>query len=204
MIEFNKTKVWNWENAIYGMRAPLESWDKSDTEYGCWLKIGDNDLKLMKNLIKAGSDHRKFMRQIMVSTRITAPDYWWKEYDTYKVGTVANSTSSMHSIMSKPFDESMFSWDKCYLQDYKDMTIANLNYLRARYLESKDKKDWYCLIQMLPMSYNYTRVVTLNYEVVYNMYHARKHHKLDEWSIGFCNWVEQELPYSKELITGEK
>ena len=207
MIKFEHTKVFNFDGAIRGMRNPLESWKKSDSKWEIvdgthnWeYVIGENDLGLMKRLINAGTDHRKFMRQIIVTVDITAPLYWWKEFDTYKIGTVANSTSTMHKIMSKEFTDDMFSWEKLYIPDWKEMTLAELNFLRARWLETKDKKDWYCLIQMLPSSWNQTRTVTINYEVLSNIYNSRKHHKLTEWSEGFIQWIES-LPYSKELIT---
>lgn len=219
MIKFENTEVFNWEGAIRGMRNPLTSWAKSDS-YATHIEdnetmetakyeyfIGENDLKLMKALIKAGSDHRKFMRQILVSVDITAPLYWWKEFDTYKVGTVANSCSTMHKIQSKPIELSDFSVDDFVIGTHSDTTfravfegaIAVCESLRLRYLATNDKKYWRGLIQLLPESYNQKRTVTLNYEVLRNMYHARKNHKLDEWSIGFIEWVES-LPYAKELI----
>lgn len=225
MIKFEKTDVWGFEHALRSMRNPKESWSKSDSKRcdrfceKCkhydfvsafcstdgYKELGENDLKLMKNLIKAGSDHSKFTRQIMVSVDITAPDYWFKETDTYKVGTVANSTSTMHKIMSKPFTDDMFSWEKCYIPDWKEMTLAELNYLRARWLETKDKKDWYCLIQMLPMAYNYTRTCTLNYAVIWNMYKSRclVPHKLDEWAVYFKEWAES-LPFFKEMFLEDR
>lgn len=222
MIKFENTDVWGWQHAIRGMRNPLNSWAKSDTKrcgececvgtecsyyYNQFClsdgirELGANDLNLMKRLIKGGSEHRKYLRQIMVSVDITAPLYWWKEFDTYKVGTTANSTSTMHKIMSKEFTEDMFSWERMYLLDLKQVTLAELNFLRARYLESKNKADWYCLIQALPSSYNQTRTVTLNYENIYNMYCQRVlvPHKLDEWSVAFKEWCES-LPFFKELF----
>ena len=221
MIKIEKTDVYGWESAIRGMRNPMDSWDKSDSgrcvDVNCencalnnteCMRTGDfdfvvgiNDLKLMKTLSKAGNDHGKFMRYINVTMDITAPLYWWKEFDTYKVGTVANSCSTMHKIMSKEFTEDMFSFEKMYLVDLKQLIIADLNFLRARYLETKSKADWYCLIQALPSSFNQKRTIQLNYAVLKNMYHARKNHKLDEWR-EFCEWVES-LPYAKELIVGE-
>lgn len=226
---------------IEGMRNPMNSWDKSDsrwypvgapgtnpaiandkylTEKYC---IGDNDLSLMKRLAKAGTDHRKFMRMIPVYVRITAPLYWWKEFDTYKVGTVANSCSTMHKIQAEEFDRGDFSYDHIPLgtanyeksldckkekmffpmnddiyfssEDVLDFTIRGLNHYRELYLETKDKKYWWQMIQLLPSSYNQTRNVMLNYEVLANIYHSRKNHKLDEWR-DFCKWIEEKVPYS--------
>lgn len=202
MITIENTQVYGWEAAFRGMRNPLESWDKSDSygHEGNFI-IGKNDLKLASKLSKSGSDHAKYLRMINVSLDIVAPLYWWKEFDTYKVGTVANSTSTMHKIMSKPFTEDMFSWEKMYLVDLKQITLTDLNFLRARYLESKNKKDWDCLIQALPSAWNQKRTVLLNYQVLKNIYYARKNHKLSEWH-EFCDWVEK-LPYAKELILEE-
>lgn len=222
MIKIEKTETYGWESAIRGMRNPMNSWGKSDSVFykiyllndlittvkvPC-LEIGSNDLKLMKTLSKAGNDHGKFMRYINVTMDITAPLYWWKEFDTYRVGVApiptdieSNGCSTMHKIMSKEFTEDMFSFEKMYLVDLKQLTIADLNFLRARYLETKSKADWYCLIQALPSSFNQKRTIQLNYAVLKNMYHARKNHKLDEW-IEFCKWVEK-LPLAKELIVGE-
>lgn len=213
-IKFENTQVLNFEGAIRGMRNPLNSWDKSDSEwvgdvnYNLVIDIGPNDLNLMKRLIKAGSDHRKFMRQILVSVDITAPLYWWKEFDTYKVGTVSNSCSTMHKITSKPIELSDFSIDDFNIDDdYNEISledmfiniVADCEELRKKYLETKDKRYWKGLIQLLPSSYNQRRTITLNYEVLYNIYGSRRNHKLDEWSIGFMEWIES-LPYS-ELIT---
>ena len=226
-IKFDNTQVLNFEGAIRGMRNPLNSWDKSDSvfirvdfvdtaeEYrigkmcgGNFPVIKPNDLALMKKLIKAGSDHRKFMRQILVSVDITAPLYWWKEFDTYKVGTVSNSCSTMHKITSKPIELSDFSIDDFNIDDdYNEIAlsdmfinvVADCEELRKKYLETKDKKYWRGLIQLLPSSYNQRRTITFNYEVLYNIYGSRRNHKLDEWSIGFMEWIES-LPYS-ELIT---
>lgn len=220
MIKFEHTEVMNFEGAIRGMRNPLNSWDKSDSGYynqcdecySLWdYRIGPNDLTLMKRLIKAGPDHRKFLRQIIVSVDITAPLYWWKEFDTYKVGTVANSCSTMHKIHEKPFTREDFSHEHLIDssdEEYQyenpssvlDYVIGALNHHRQRYLETKDKKHWWQMIQLLPSSYNQKRTVTLNYETLYNIYGSRRNHKLDEWSIGFINWIES-LPYAKELIT---
>lgn len=162
--------------------------------------FGENDLNLARRLVKAGSDHRKFIRQIFISVDITAPLYWWKEYDTYKVGTVANSTSTMHKIASKEFELSDFSCDKMDEETLAQMeqVVAYLEKLRKKYLETKDKQIWYDMIQFLPSSYNQMRTCTFNYENVINMYHARRNHKLDEWHV-FCDWVE-ELPYARELF----
>jgi hypothetical protein len=223
MIKFSNTSVMNFENALRGMRNPLQSWEKSDSEYcsfgddcvGCPLDgtptcdghgttyvIGPNDLALAKKLRNAGSDHRKFLRQIFVSVDICAPLYWWKEYDTYKISTVANSTSTMHTIHKKPFTRDDFSCD--HMTDHAlavlDYIILNLNLYRTSYLETDDKKHWYDMIQTLPSSYNQTRTCTMNYENLINMYHSRKYHKLDEWRT-FCEWVSG-LPYAKELIIG--
>ena len=233
MIKIENTEVIGWEHAIRGMRNQMNSWDKSDSEfirdpdYGCsgncpcedidgrcdCCFIGPNDLDLMKRLHNAGTDHRKFMRMITVYVDITAPLYWWKEFDTYKVGTVANSCSTMHKIHEKEFYEEDFSFERlesgykeyegddamhtayCSMQN----TIAALNRLRYMYKITKNKKYWYAMIQLLPSSYNQKRTVMLNYEVLANMYKSRKNHKLDEWHV-LCDWIES-LPYS-ELITG--
>lgn len=162
--------------------------------------IGDNDLKLMKQLGAAGNDHGKFLRMITVTADVTAPLYWWKEYDTYKVGTVANSCSTMHKIHAKKFERSDFSTDHLIprMKEVLDVTIANLNACRGNYLETNDKQWWWQMIQLLPTSYNQKRTVQLNYAVLRNIYHSRKNHKLDEWHT-FCHWIEG-LPYS-ELIT---
>ena len=223
MIKFENTDVFNFEGAIRGMRNPLNSWDKSDSkncelmcdkntyiENSCRNRfkycLGENDLALMKKLIKAGSDHRKFMRQILVSVDIIAPLYWWKEFDTYKVATVSNSCSTMHKITSKPIELSDFSLDNFEIKDegidLEDMfinVISDCELLRAKYLKTKNKKYWRGLIQLLPSSYNQRRTITLNYETLYNIYGSRRNHKLDEWSVGFMKWIES-LPYS-ELIT---
>ena len=192
----------NLENAMRGARNPLNSWARSDSYYNENHEyiLGENDLSLAKRLCKAGSDHRKFIRQIMVSIDITAPLYWWKEYDTYKVGTVANSTSTMHKIHSKPFELDDFSCDHMTEDTLKFMktVVDQLEIIRNRYMEDKDKKHWYDMIQLLPTSYNQMRTCTLNYETLTNIYFARKHHKLDEWHT-FCDFIET-LPYAKELI----
>lgn len=199
MLNIEMSKVYNWENAIRGMRHPLQSYDKSDSQYdynGEWF-LGKNDKQLMKKLIKAGSDHRKFMRQILVSMDVTAPLYWYKEADTYKVGTVANSTSSMHTIHKESFTSKMFSFDGGVEIKGIDAMIGLYEDLRLNYLETKDKKYWRTLIQLLPSSFNQTRMMTMNYEVLLNIYHSRKNHKLTEWHT-FCEWIES-LPYFKEL-----
>ena len=224
---------------IEGMRNPMNSWDKNDSERcedkdncdACLRKIecdnhyiskkelvlGPNDVNLMKNLAKAGTDHRKFMRMMPVYVRITAPLYWWKEFDTYKVGTVANSCSTMHKIAEKEFTLEDFSHehllnmanndagDALFLNDVNNirvddddllgLTVNILNYYRGRYIKTKDKRYWWQMIQLLPSSYNQTRNVMLNYEVLANIYHSRKNHKLDEWR-DFCKWIEENVPYS--------
>ena len=215
MLKIEKTEVYGWEAAIRGMRNPMNSWKKSDSgmaldeHYFEYFDIGDNDYELMMKLRNAGTDHRKFMRMIVVSFDITAPLYWWKEFDTYKVGTVANSCSTMHKIHSKPIELSDFSIDDFIIDedDTIDLTlkdcfwnvVTDCEALRLKYLETKDAKYWKGLIQLLPSSYNQKRTVMLNYEVLANIYKSRKNHKLDEWHT-FCDWIES-LPYS-ELITG--
>lgn len=214
MIKFENTEVMNFEGAIRGMRNPLNSWDKSDSYYDIddmtivsrGYIIGPNDLDLASRLIKAGSDHRKFLRQIFVSVNITAALYWWKEFDTYKVATVANSCSTMHKIHAKPIELSDFSIDDFYIEgddiDLSDCfknVVADCESLRRKYLETKDKKYWRGLIQLLPESYNQKRTVTLNYETLRNIYGSRRGHKLSEWSTGFMEWIES-LPYAEYLI----
>lgn len=252
MLKIENTEVIGWEHAIRGMRNPKNSWVKSDSgvcathgpahcadcvytdchaddvEIGTKYILGPNDLNLMTTLRNAGTDHRKFMRMITVYLDITAPLYWWKEFDTYKVGTVANSCSTMHKIADKEFtladfscehldrepyhrnwiesvivDEDITSPHKVWMTplDILRCTIEMLNAYRESYLETKDKQDWWQLIQLLPSSYNQRRTVMLNYEVLANIYKSRRNHKLDEWHT-FCDWIES-LPYSK-LITGEK
>ena len=205
MITFERTAVMNLENAMRGARNPMNSWSRVDSEYdedGNY-RIGPNDLDLAMRLRGAGSDHRKFMRQIFVSVDITAPIYWWKEYDTYKVATVANSTSTMHKIHAKPFELHDFSHDHLTGSGLKvlENLIGELEKIRLRYQEGKRKEDWYDMIQLLPSSYNQMRTCTLNYETLVNICHARKNHKLEEWK-SFCGWAEG-LPYGKELIVGE-
>lgn len=204
MIQISKTNVSGFEAAIRGMRNPMNSWDKSDsvfTDYnGMTDYIGKNDFELMMKLSKAGNDHGKFLRMINVSMDINAPLYWWKEFDTYKVGTVANSCSTMHKIHSKEFTLEDFSCEHLDEASMKvlEYNINVLNMNRDEFIEKKDKKYWWNMIQLLPSSYNQKRTVVLNYAVLKNMYHARKEHKLDEWRM-FCRWIEQ-LPYA-ELIT---
>ena len=211
MIKIENVEVVGWEAAIRGMRNPMNSWSKSDScfcpnepccEGNCSMMIGPNDLDLMKRLRNAGTDHRKFMRMIAVYIDVTAPLYWWKEFDTYKVGTVANSCSTMHKIHEKEFTLEDFSCE--HLTPWNETVLANLivelNANRDRYLQTKEKEDWWQMIQLLPSSYNQKRTVMFNYEVLANMYKSRKDHKLDEWR-NFCSWIKT-LPYS-ELITGE-
>lgn len=217
MIKIEHTGVYGWEAAIRGMRNPMNSWDKSDSVYcGCFNpEIGENDHELMMKLAKGGSVHAKYRRMINVTLDITAPLYWWKEYDTYKVGTVANSCSTMHKIHSKEFTLNDFSHEHLYLDSIEMLVkiIKGLNAYREDFLDctvSKffsveecnqlKKEYWWQMIQLLPSSYNQKRTVQLNYEVLVGMYRDRKNHKLDEWRT-FCEWIES-LPYS-ELITGE-
>lgn len=202
MIRLERTSVMNLENAMRGARNPMNSWGRMDSSYdedGNYI-LGANDLDLAKRLRRAGSDHRKFIRQIFVSVDITAPIYWWKEYDTYKVATVANSTSTMHKIHSKPFDIDDFSHDHmtpAALQ-FMDTVVAKLEEIRLKYMGTKSKTDWYDMIQLLPSSYNQMRTCTMNYETLINIYYARKNHKLQEWHT-FCDWIRS-LPYAEELI----
>jgi hypothetical protein len=233
VIRIDKTDVFGWEAAIRGMRNPLNSWDKSDSglklmnendvEFGYEPNyeyiIGKDDMKLMLSLAAAGHSHSKYRRMINVTCDITAPLYWWKEYDTYKVGTVANSCSTMHKIHAKPFSVHDISCEELmkgnmvdsdgniYAPElkahYKHMSnvLSSLNNLRDLYLKTKDKRYWRCMIEMLPSSYNQLRTVQLNYEVLANMYRDRKNHKLDEWR-KFCKWVES-LPYSEIIVGAE-
>lgn len=206
MILLERTSVMNLENAMRGARNPMNSWNRMDSffdENGNYV-LGENDLGLAMRLRKAGSDHRKFIRQIFVSVDITAPLYWWKEYDTYKVATVANSTSTMHKIHSKPFSVDDFSHDHMSEGALLVMQtmVDELEKIRLRYMETKDKSDWYDMIQLLPSSYNQMRTCTFNYETLVNIYYARRNHKLAEWH-EFCDWIHT-LPYAKELIIGEE
>ena len=227
MIKIENVDVYGWEAAIRGMRNPMNSWSKSDSSYfysessyphsGEFVHIGKNDLVLMKSLIKAGSDHRKFLRFINVTCDITAPLYWWKEFDTYKVGTVRNSCSTMHTIAKKEFTLDDFSIEHIESIDFIDVdalgytncsgidnwTLAKLivevlNFNRKKYLETKGKGYWWQMIQLLPSSYNQRATVQLNYEVLMKMYNERKNHKLDEWKT-FCEWVKA-LPYMREML----
>lgn len=206
MIRLERTSVMNLENAIRGARNPMNSWGRMDSYYGedGQFVLGPNDLDLAKRLRRAGSDHRKFLRQVFVSVDITAPLYWWKEYDTYKVATVANSTSTMHKIHSKPFELEDFSHDHMSpaALAFMETVIKELEAIRLRFVEKKDKADWYDMIQLLPSSYNQMRTCTFNYETLINMYHARKSHKLLEWHT-FCDWILT-LPYGRELIAMEE
>ena len=202
MLQVERISVMNMENAIRGARNPLNSWARMDSYYdekGNFV-LGENDLSLARRLAVAGSDHRKFLRQIIVTMDITAPLYWWKEFDTYKVGTVANSCSTMHKIHAKAFERADFSFD--YLSEdaveVLDNLVAYLESQRERFNETKDKAYWHNMIQLLPSSYNQMRTVTMNYEVLINMYYARRHHKLAEWHT-LCAAIES-LPYAKELI----
>ena len=236
MLKIENFEVLGWEHAIRGMRNPMNSWEKSDSNFFddseghvcnicqgrgsmSLIEIGPNDYALMKNLRNAGTDHRKFMRMITVYLDITAPLYWWKEFDTYKVGTVANSCSTMHKIHAKEFTLEDFSFEKLIVTidgnwdiaagpecrstplDILEDTINALNIYREKFLETNDKKYWWQMIQLLPTSYNQKRTVMLNYEVLANIYKSRRNHKLDEWHT-LCDWIE-ELPYS-ELITGKE
>lgn len=215
MLKIEKTDIYGWDAAIRGMRNPMNSWDKSDsfeeyTNYP-WVTdpaIGVNDRSLMEKLVKAGTDHRKFMRMIVVYVDVTAPLYWWKEYDTYKVGTVANSCSTMHKIHAKEFTLDDFSHEHLFKDDEMQtntdvlqFVIDALNFARADYLKTNDKRYWWQMIQLLPSSYNQRRTLMLNYEVLANIYRSRRNHKLDEWHT-FCDWVES-LPES-HLITGKE
>lgn len=198
MIKIEKTDVFGWKAAIRGLRNPMNSWDKSDSGFGdTTFYVGKNDLKLMRSLAKAGNDHGKFARMINVTVDITAPLYWWKEFDTYKVGTVANSCSTMHKIHAKEFTIDDFSHEHCLDNNLIWIVVQELNEWREKYLETKDKKYWWQMIQLLPTSYNQKRTVQLNYQVLWNIYQARKLHKLDEWH-DFCNWCES-LPYFKDI-----
>lgn len=202
MIKIERTSVMNFDNAMRGARNPLNSWSRYDSSFddeGNFI-FGENDLSLAKRLCAAGTDHRKFIRMILVSVDVTAPLYWWKEYDTYKVSTVANSTSTMHKITSKPFELSDFSVDHMNEEGIRAMekVIETLEDLRLRYLETNDKELWYTIIQLLPSSYNQMRTCTLNYETLCNIYYARKNHKLAEWHT-YCDWIE-ELPYFSEFF----
>ena len=234
-MKFENTEVWGFEHSLRGIRNPKNSWDRSDsgklywdgtwyheelknyfTEYGVNFYIGENDMKLAQTLIKAGNEHRKFMRQIFVSVDITAPLYWWKEFDTYKVGTVANSTSTMHKLATTPITLDCFEIDDYdrnlsladnpkdddgldNISTFEEDIIYVLENIRQKYLETKDKRYWKELVRWLPESWLQKRTITMNYENVRNMYFQRRNHKLTEWSESFIKWVES-LPYTKELI----
>ena len=201
MLKVERVGVMNLENAMRGARNPLNSWERSDSRYeGGRYVLGENDLSLAVRLCSAGSDHRKFIRQIFVSMDITAPLYWWKEFDTYKVGTVANSTSTMHKLHAKPLELGDFSTDHLTPASLAEFGryVGYLETVRRRYVAGGDKADWYDLIQLLPSSYNQMRTVTLNYEVLANIYYARRSHKLDEWHT-LCAAI-LELPYARELL----
>lgn len=205
MLTLKNTSVMNFENAIRGARNPLNSWGRMDshTEPDGSFIFGPNDLDLAMRLAKAGSDHRKYLRMVFVSVDVTAPLYWWKEYDTYKIATVANSTSTMHKIHSKPFSMDDFSCDHMTdgTKKFMETVVAELENIRLRFKETKSKDDWYDMIQLLPSSYNQMRTCTFNYETLINIYRARKNHKLAEWHT-FCDWIET-LPYAEQLITFE-
>lgn len=203
MLKVERGVVMNMENALRGARNPMNSWDRMDSAYdeaGNYV-LGPNDLGLLSRLARAGGDHRKFMRQIFVSVDITAPLYWWKEFDTYKVGTVANSCSTMHKIHAKPFSRDDFSYDRLDEGGLRmlDSIISYLEMERSRFVENKeDRRSWHNMIQILPTSYNQMRTVTLNYENLINIYYARRNHKLAEWHT-LCDWI-MTLPYAEELI----
>ncbi len=205
MIKIENVSVYNFENAIRGMRNPLNSWAKIDSEYnedGEYI-LGPNDLTLASKLCAGGEPHRKFMRQIFVSADITAPMYWWSQFDTYKVGTTANSTSKMHKLASREIVLEDFSFDKCVPEGRETFSeiIRVCNIMREKYLETNDKSYWYTMLQLLPESYNQTRTVTMDYENLANMYKWRHNHKLDEWKV-FCKWSKT-LPYGTTLIAGK-
>ena len=202
MISLSNAVVFGWHSAIMGMRNPMNSWPKSDSvfysDFSC--QIGQNDLDLMKTLIKAGTEHRKFLRMIHVQMDIEAPLYWWKEFDTYKVGTVANSCSTMHKIHSKEFTVDDFSHEHLdrFSTEVLGWTIKALNGSREDYMKSKSKDDWWQMIQLLPSSYNQRRTIDLNFEVLLKQYRERKNHKLDEWHI-YCDWIK-EIVLLNEII----
>lgn len=207
MIRIERTSVMNWENAIRGARNPMNSWSRTDSSYdgdGEYI-LGENDLDLATRLAKAGSDHRKYLRMVLVSVDVTAPLYWWKEFDTYKVGTVANSCSTMHKIHAKPFTREDFACDRmdAAALDALDRLIAFLEAERQKFVSDKeDRQAWHNIIQLLPSSYLQMRTVLLNYEVLTNIYFARRNHKLAEWHT-FCDWIAS-LPYAGKLILKEE
>ena len=202
MLTVERAGAMNLENAIRGARNPMNSWGRMDSGYNAAGEyvLGPNDLDLALRLCASGSDHRKFLRQIFVSLDVTAPLYWWKEFDTYKVGTVANSTSTMHKLHAKPLEVGDFSTDHLTPASLAQFTqyVGYLEGVRRRFVEGKDKADWYDLIQLLPASYDQLRTVTLNYEVLVNLYYARRGHKLDEWHT-LCDEILK-LPYARELL----
>lgn len=219
-MKFENTEVWGFEHSLRGMRNPKNSWNRSDSFYDGNLNnhyiIGEADLKLAQTLIKAGNEHRKFMRQIFVSVDITAPLYWWKEFDTYKVGTVANSTSTMHKLAATPITLDCFEIDDYdrnlsladnpkdddgldNISTFEEDIVYVLENIRQKYLETKDKRYWKELVRWLPESWLQKRTITMNYENIRNMYFQRRNHKLTEWSKSFIKWVES-LPYAEELI----
>jgi len=202
MIAISNYEVFNFHNALRGARNPLCSWEKSDSTLDAQggFILGENDLGLARRLCRAGSDHRKFLRQVMVSVDVKAPLYWWKEFDTYKVGTVANSTSTMHTLHKSRITADMFSAEKMDSESQRvfSAVLDQLETLRGAYLETGDKAYWYSLIQLLPGSFNQLRTCTLSYENLINIYHARKNHKLDEWRV-FCGWIA-ELPYFGKIV----
>ena len=201
MIKIENIDVYGFETAIRGARNPMNSWDRMDSCYNNGeFEIGENDYKLLKNLTIAGPEHRKWNRMVTVTMDITAPLYWWKEYDTYKVGTVANSCSTMHKIQAKEFTLDDFSHEHLISLKVLNYTISKLNYYRSMYIKTKDKDYWWGMIQNLPSSFNQKRTVHFNYEVLGTIYHQRRHHKLDEW-VEFCDTIKT-LPYS-EFITRE-
>lgn len=210
MIKFEQIEVWGIKHAIRGMRNPLNSWERSDTVFdGDKMCLGENDIDLMTRLIRGGAPHRKFLRQMFVSVDITAPLYWWKEFDTYKVGTTANSCSTMHRIHAKEFTRDDFSWEHLYSPydegdlgscELFDYILKALNCYRERYAMTKNKEDWWQMIQLLPSSYNQKRTITMTYENLLNMLEYRRGHRLDEWQ-EFCKWIIS-LPYGSLLKEG--
>jgi len=207
MILIENIDAWGFEHAIRGMRNPMNSWSKSDSEYNpanfcdSVFVIGENDLELMKKLYKAGTEHRKYLRQIFVSMDITAPLYWWKEFDTYKVGTVANSCSTMHKLHSKEIELSDFSFDSQFVSVFKPIVVS-CESLRRKFVETGDKTYWRALIQLLPEGYNQRRTVTMNYENVVSIIKQREGHKLSEWN-EFVSVMKTNLPYLSDIISND-
>lgn len=197
MIKIENLKVYGFESAMCGMRNPMNSWDLGDTEGN---NIGDNDLKLLLQLCKAGADHRKVLRQMLVSFDVIAPLYWYKEFDTYKIGTVSNSQSTMHKLCNRPLIKHDFSFEDMHDNEYiVNAVIDNLNARIKDYQLTKNKNLWRTIIQLLPCAYNQGRTITCNYEVILNMYQQRKHHKLKEW-IDFCQYMKNNLPYFNLIV----